>query len=217
MLFRLGGETKRGVGFCRRRHCHPHFQREGAAAGCCTCHPRTTRCASSAAHPEQTNPRKTPSKAQHTLHQRPARIGNERACVLCFVFGDVNPKSVQKGAALAPMHSVTLCVRVCSCGWCPNTVKLLFVCGWWPNAQAIACAWCAKGQRAAFCLSVPAAAAARLQQPAAQRHNHHHNPASPTSCCVAPPAGRRCQPSLAAESNQSQPVSTWPSCCVLSL
>ena len=130
MLFRLGGETKRGVGFCRRRHCHPHFQREGAAAGVCTCHPRTTRCASSAAHPEQTNPRKTPSKAQHTLHQRRARIGNERACVLCFVFGDVNPKSVQKGAALAPMHSVTLCVRECSCGWCPNTVScFLFVAG----------------------------------------------------------------------------------------
>ena len=88
-------------------------------------------CTSRANKPSQNSQQ----SAAHASPEASTNWERKGACVLCFVFVDVNPKSVQKGAALAPMHSVTLCVRVCSCGWCPNTVKLLFVCGWWPNTH----------------------------------------------------------------------------------
>ena len=170
-------------------------------------------CSSRANKPSQ-------NSQQSAAHASPEASTNWERKGLCavFCFWGCEPKVGSKRCSSGP-HA--LCDTVCACVllWLVPKHSETAFCLWLvaKHAQAIACAWCAKGQRAAFCLSVPAAAAARLQQPAAQRHNHHHNPASPTSCCVAPPAGRRCQPSLAAESNQSQPVSTWPSCCVLSL
>ena len=92
MLFRLGGETKRGVAFATADVATRIFKGRAAAAGCCTCPP--THNARTKLHTcsMQTKPlAELPEQAQHTLHE----LEREGECTV-FLFWVVSQSWFKK-------------------------------------------------------------------------------------------------------------------------